>query len=400
MQEIANQKRQKCHNILNWIKQIFYIYCWIIIIVYAKCGKYEVIEYNFSNNTQNITYKTNYTIFGVFIASIVIMSLVYAYSLVGLCLGRKRGIKLLNNINKNTSINKIIDTLLKEKPEVIIECECYHKETITNTYYDKNGNIQTSYSTEITKTYKESQKLSIFSYLDISGIFKLKEKSKKYIQLQLGKEINFNDEITLYDIETIKNDLYQRNRNRDKSISIKVNRILPSFKNFYVIKLTNENNCFVQKWIYILFFILTIDKFYELYLDCISTKQFFVIKKIVSTRENVLENQKYSQFISGYNIKEGNITYEKDIIGGVDKEIKVKLPTEREIALSKDYNKYIPQFVMKEDGEIINMNKYSVEKIMGIKEDNQYKNLENEINEMLNNDNNLNDINQPLINNS
>ena len=40
------------------------------------------------------------------------MSLVYAYSLVGLCLGRKRGIKLLNNINKNTSINKIIDTLL------------------------------------------------------------------------------------------------------------------------------------------------------------------------------------------------------------------------------------------------------------------------------------------------
>ena len=179
-----------------------------------------------------------------------------------------------------------------------------------------------------------------------------------------------------------------------------MNRILPSFKDFYVIKLTKENYCFVQKWIYILFFILTIDKFYELYLDCISTKQFFVIKKIVSTRENVLENQKYSQFISGYNIKEGNITYEKDIIGGVDKEIKVKLPTEREIALSKDYNKYIPQFVMKEDGEIINMYKYSFEKIMGIKEDNQYKNLENEINEMLINDNNLNDINQPLINNS
>ena len=57
--------------------------------------------------------------------------------------------------------------------------------------------------------------------------------------------------------------------------------------------------------------------------------------------------------------------------------------------------------MIKEDGEIINMNKYSVEKIMGIKEDNQNKNLENEINEMLNNsDNNPNDINQPLINNS
>ena len=64
-------------------------------------------------------------------------------------------------------------------------------------------------------TYTESQKLNIFSYLDISGIFRLKETSKKYIQLQLGKEINFNDEITIYDIQTIINDLYQKNRFRD-----------------------------------------------------------------------------------------------------------------------------------------------------------------------------------------
>ena len=75
---------------------------------------------------------------------------------------------------------------------------------------------------------------------------------------------------------------------------------MPSFKDFYLIKLANENNCFIHKWTYYAFFILTIDKFYELILDCLCSKQFFVIKKIVSTRQNVLENPKYSQFISEY----------------------------------------------------------------------------------------------------
>jgi len=72
--------------------------------------------------------------------------------------------------------------------------------------------------------------------LDISGIFKLKGTTKKYIQLQLGKEINFNDELTLYDIQTIKNDLYTRNRFRDTYISVGINSDIPSFKEFFLIK--------------------------------------------------------------------------------------------------------------------------------------------------------------------
>ena len=65
------------------------------------------------------------------------------------------------------------------------------------------------------------------------------------------------------------------------------------------------------------------------------------------------------------------------LVSKFSKEIEVKLPTEREIALSKDYNKYIPQYMMKEDGEIINMNQNSVENIIEIKEENQKGNIEN-----------------------
>ena len=79
--------------------------------------------------------------------------------------------------------------------------------------------------------------------------------------LQLGKEINFNDVLTLLDIENIKNDLYVRNRYKDEYITIQVNRNIPSFKDFYLIKLTNSKNFLLHKWIYILCYILTIDKF-------------------------------------------------------------------------------------------------------------------------------------------
>ena len=298
----------------------------------------------------------------------MIMLSIFINAAVNIYRGNNRVIKLLENINKNININKVIETLLKEKPEVIINCICYHLDSRLESYYDSNGNYQTGYTTMTVPTYTELQQLNIFSYLDISGIFRLKQTSKRYIQLQLGKEINFNDEITIYDIQTIINYLYQKNRYIDRCISIGVDRILPSFKDFYLIKLANENNCFIHKWTYYAFFILTIDKFYELILDCLCSKQFFVIKKIVSTRQNVLENPKYSQFISGYNINEENITYQKDIIGGIDKGIEVKLPTERESDLAKNYSIYIPQYMIREDGEIINVNQNSVENVMGIKE--------------------------------
>ena len=62
-------------------------------------------------------------------------------------------------------------------------------------------------------TYSESQNLNIFSYLDISGIFRLKDTTKRYIQLELGKEINFNDEIKMYIYQSVLIELYLHIKN-------------------------------------------------------------------------------------------------------------------------------------------------------------------------------------------
>ena len=55
-------------------------------------------------------------------------------------------------------------------------------ETRAYTTTDANGRTQTNYTTVMVPTYSESKNLDIFSYLDISGIFKLKGTTKKYIQ--------------------------------------------------------------------------------------------------------------------------------------------------------------------------------------------------------------------------
>ena len=369
-------------------------------IIYAKYGKYEEEIYNYFYH--DTIMRDNIAIEIPFIISISFMGSIYIFSFIILCIFGSKSLELLNNTKENININKIMDTLFKEKPIVSINCMCYHNETRTNTYYDAKGNLQTTHTTVVVPTYTESRTLNIFSYLDISGIFKLKGTTKKYIQLQLGKEINFNDELTLYDIQTIKNDLYTRNRFRDAYISVGINSDIPSFKEFFLIKLTKEESCFLQKWVYILFFILTLDGFYDLYLYCICSKQYFVIKKIVSSRQNVLENPKYSKFISGYNINEQNVILERNDIGGIDNQIEVKLPTEQEIASAKDYDKYIPQYIIKEDGEVINTNEKMCENFMEIKEEKPQQSFENKDVEQsqkieINTNYNSNEIALPLI---
>lgn len=151
---------------------------------------------------------------------------------------------LLKNTNDNNSINNVMDTLFHQKPVIKIICSCYHFETKVTP-----GSIEVSKI----ETFNETRKLDIFSYIDISGIFRLKETNKSLIELDLEQEIEFNDAITIYDIQKIKNELYSKNKNKDYCIHVYLDKDIPSMKYFYLIKLSKDKNyCLLQKWIYIL----------------------------------------------------------------------------------------------------------------------------------------------------
>ena len=247
-------------------KQIFYIFNWI-----------QIIKYITNEN------KTNED-FYAFLLCAIFLGIVYAWSLCWLFFSKTK--ILLNNLNDNNSINNVMDTLFLQKPVIKIICSCYHfklKSTKETIEYSK------------IETFNETIELNIFSYIDISGIFRLKETKKSIIELELGKEIEFNDEITIYDIQKIKNKLYSENKYKDLCIHVYLEKDIPSMKYFYLVKLSKDKNYYLlKKWIYILCVFLMIDLFYRIYLDYISSKQKFKIRKIVSSRYNVFENNKYS----------------------------------------------------------------------------------------------------------
>ena len=244
MEEVAKKKNTFWPKCFGWTKQIYYIFSWIIIIIFSKSD-------------------FNGGLFALFLLSIIGIITFYLISIVQMFLFGKT-LKLLNNINENTSINEIMKTLFKEKPIVNIVCSCYHYETRTYTSTDAYGNTTTNTSTVLVTSYVESQQLEIFSYIDISGIFRLKETNKSFIQLEMGKEINFNDEFTILDVENIRNELYLKNRFRDSYISVVVNRIIPSMKEYYLVKLRKDEQFFLlQKWVYILSTFLMVDQFFK-----------------------------------------------------------------------------------------------------------------------------------------
>ena len=400
-----------CRTCLSQIKLIFYIYCWIETIIYIRhC---QTVSKNLKNKEYDVLYDdfNDYNYYGGNFASFLIADIfciiVYLQNLCYFYCFSRTWYLLYNKIKDNTTINSIMNGLFKEKPEVNIVCSCYHYETSIKTSTSYMGKYETrTISTEVKKieTYKETIQLNLFSYLDISGLFRLKETNKKYIILELGKEINFNDELTLYDIENIKNELYLKNRYKDTFISITVERIIPTMKELYLINLTNQNNCLIQKWVFILSNILMIDTIYKLYFNCICSYQFFVIRKIVSSRKNVLENEKYSQFIPGFNSINDNYVANRNDVGGTNNEINIVLPTEEEIEKAKIYNKYIPDYKINENGEVANMNQCNIDSVINItEENNENKNIElknNGNDKYVNIYNSLDNIKaQPLIDN-
>ena len=128
-----------------------------------------------------------------------------------------------------------------------------------------------------------------------------------------------------------------------------------------------------------------IDLFYRVYLDYISSKQKFKIRKIVSSRYNVYENNKYSQFIPGYFIQDSQFVASRENIGGVGDKKDLLLPTEEELKNAQIYNKFIPEYNLNENGDIVNINPNLFDTRYNIKEE---RNIFH-INELKQNNNNF-----------
>ena len=88
---------------------------------------------------------------------------------------------------------------------------------------------------------------------------------------------------------------------------------------------------------------------YKIYLDCHYYCQTFKIRKIISTRNNLKNDEKYNLMTPGLNINNETIKY--DNIGYINTNYELKEPTKEELDKSMEYNNLIPNFIINNVGE-------------------------------------------------
>jgi len=199
----------------------------------------------------------------------------------------------LKHKHKAQSIHAYMHKLFSTAPEISFHVECYHYVTTYHTTYSNGRSRRRARRTKVV-SHRETQPFTYYSWRDISGLFILdshkiiRSHKKAYIKLELEKNIDLNDDITRYDHQRQKDDIYNRNRGRDTHMSFWETRDIVDYSQYNLIKISDANPRFVNIWCYVLFiFFLPFIEFYKIYINQYCVEQDYTIKKIVSTRYNL-----------------------------------------------------------------------------------------------------------------
>ena len=303
MEEEKYKKRHVCLTIWTWTVQIlvWVSFFMLIIAMYYQLRIKKIKDkypektdsigapYYISSWTENKLSVTAIPAICIFFASYI------AYIITESCTS---SLKYLKKKKTDTNMYKIMEQLFYGHPIIKLRCECYHYETHTEYYTDANGNRQSRSVTVPVVTHTDSEIIPYHSARDISGKFVLDTArgillQKDYIKLKLKLIIDFADAISYSDYAKAKAEFEDRNRNYDLHMIVYEEKTLPGFNEYNLVLIgDNGSRCVNSCW-YIIFTILTLAQYYKWYLDSKCVHQSFTIIKLVSTRFNLLEENKY-----------------------------------------------------------------------------------------------------------
>lgn len=146
-----------------------------------------------------------------------------------------------------------------------------------------------------------SKEFTIFSARDVSGLFVLNSdeetiERKKYVLLNLNEELILEDERTFSDYRKLKEDFIKENKLRNRNFQIEEEIKINGLKNYYMIKLNEEDSFFINKAFFIILTLFSFVELYKIYINYISIYQEFTIKKIISSYRDLKNDEKYNIF--------------------------------------------------------------------------------------------------------
>lgn len=199
-------------------------------------------------------------------------------------------------------------------------------------------------------TYRDRYSLPYCSTRDVSGLFLLDTQNagtKNFIQLELKKCIDFADSISYSDYIKAKNEFWQRNRYRDLYMEYHENRDIPGFNEHELVQLRDGCNCCLGGFFYIFWTILSLGKIYECYVNSLCHTQSYKIRKLISTRYNLLQPKYVEQYMPltpAIKLPDTDYTYNPEDVGCAFNSADINPPSESELQQAEMYESYVPNY--------------------------------------------------------
>lgn len=242
--------------------------------------------------------------------------------------------------------------LFSTAPTITFTAQCYHYETRHYTSKDANGRVQHRTERVRVDTHFDKMLMPYYSSRDVSGLFLLdidraNANSKAFIKLHLQKEINFADPISYSDYLFHKEAFWQRNRYRDVHMDFHEFRDIPGFHTHNLVQIGDYHPAGVSVCMYVLWTLIPFCQFYKRYVDSFCVFQNYKIRKLVSTRYNLLLPdyvQQYAQITPALNLTGTVMTYQPQDVGYCSADYQVNVPTQEELDKAKQYENMIPHY--------------------------------------------------------
>ena len=203
--------------------------------------------------------------------------------------------KYLEEFNSNSTIKNKIEYWLTLKPDISIEWNCYHNEEYEYTETDSDGKEHKVSATERVSTDRGTYDFKYYSCRDISGKFTLESNSRlnSYVFLNLSSSVEFADEGTISDYNKEINRINSF-RNKDTYFDLKKIETIKCLSENQIILINKCSSFFLNKCTFSLFTILCLVEFYKIFFYCMGSVKNFTVKKAVSTRKDLGDNE-YSE---------------------------------------------------------------------------------------------------------
>jgi len=209
----------------------------------------------------------------------------------------------LNHMNRGSTINLYVGKLFYTPLVCDFQIKCYHNERRTSTT-TTNGKTKTSTNTVRVDTYNEIQSFKYMSWRDVSGPFNLniqrviENPNNTFVKLKINYEMELADDGSKEDYEAQKQNIIERNRNRDLLYDFSEITKIKGHNTFNLVCLGDNPNPYVCSSLYILSALFGIVELYKKYVDQYCILQEFTIKKLISTRSDLNDPNLLGQYSS------------------------------------------------------------------------------------------------------